>query len=338
MNEQGPIVIVGGGHAGAQLCGALAGAGLGARVHLVCDEAELPYQRPPLSKAFLKDAQQAVQLHRAERLVRRGRHHAASRRRGGGHRPRRAARAAALGRRAALCAAGARHRRRARARCPRCRRRWPTCAALRSAADALRLRGAARRGAARHRAGRRLHRPGDCRHRARARQAGHGAGSRRRGCCSRSVSPELAEHVLATHRASGIDLRLGVKVGDFAIDGDRLASLSVDGQRAAGRAAGDGHRRRAADAAGAGRGPGLRQRHRRGRGPAHVRPGDPGHRRLRQLSRARQRPAAASRIGAERQRPGAHRAGQLDGPATSPTAPCPGSGRSRAACACRWPG
>ncbi|HPM69075.1 MAG TPA: oxidoreductase C-terminal domain-containing protein, partial [Piscinibacter sp.] len=32
------------------------------------------------------------------------------------------------------------------------------------------------------------------------------------------------------HRASGIDLRLGVKVGDFAIVGDRLASLSVDGQ------------------------------------------------------------------------------------------------------------
>ncbi|HPM68347.1 MAG TPA: pyridine nucleotide-disulfide oxidoreductase, partial [Piscinibacter sp.] len=49
MTEPGPIVIVGGGHAGAQLCNALAGAGLGARVHLVCDEAELPYQRPPLS-------------------------------------------------------------------------------------------------------------------------------------------------------------------------------------------------------------------------------------------------------------------------------------------------
>jgi 3-phenylpropionate/trans-cinnamate dioxygenase ferredoxin reductase subunit len=47
---------------------------------------------------------------------------------------------------------------------------------------------------------------------------------------SRSVSPELAEHVLATHRASGIDLRLGVKVGNFAVDGGRLASLSVDGQ------------------------------------------------------------------------------------------------------------
>jgi len=44
------IVVVGGGHAGAQLCGALVAAGLGSRVHLVCAEPRLPYQRPPLSK------------------------------------------------------------------------------------------------------------------------------------------------------------------------------------------------------------------------------------------------------------------------------------------------
>ena len=35
--------------------GALAAAGLARGVHLVCDDAELPYHRPPLSKAFLKD-------------------------------------------------------------------------------------------------------------------------------------------------------------------------------------------------------------------------------------------------------------------------------------------
>ena len=47
-NSDGNIVIIGGGHAGAALCAGLAAAGLGARVHLVCEETELPYQRPPL--------------------------------------------------------------------------------------------------------------------------------------------------------------------------------------------------------------------------------------------------------------------------------------------------
>ncbi|MEO5695576.1 MAG: FAD-dependent oxidoreductase, partial [Burkholderiaceae bacterium] len=47
----------------------------------------------------------------------------------------------------------------------------------------------------------------------------------------RSVSPELAEHVLQTHRASGIDLRLGVAVGGFEIDADRLVALTIDGRR-----------------------------------------------------------------------------------------------------------
>ena len=64
MIEAGAIVVVGGGHAGAQVCIGLAQAGLGARVHLVCEEAELPYQRPPLSKAFLKDPQEGLHEHR----------------------------------------------------------------------------------------------------------------------------------------------------------------------------------------------------------------------------------------------------------------------------------
>jgi NADPH-dependent 2,4-dienoyl-CoA reductase/sulfur reductase-like enzyme len=62
--EQPGIVVIGGGHAGAQLCNALAAAGLGPRVHLVCAERVLPYQRPPLSKAFLKNPDEALQLHR----------------------------------------------------------------------------------------------------------------------------------------------------------------------------------------------------------------------------------------------------------------------------------
>lgn len=62
MNDA--IVIVGGGHAAAQLCAALVEAGQGARVHLVTEEPVLPYQRPPLSKSFLKDAHEEAQLHR----------------------------------------------------------------------------------------------------------------------------------------------------------------------------------------------------------------------------------------------------------------------------------
>lgn len=58
------IVIVGGGHAAAQLCAALAEGGQGARVHLVSEEDVLPYQRPPLSKSFQKNPQEAPQLHR----------------------------------------------------------------------------------------------------------------------------------------------------------------------------------------------------------------------------------------------------------------------------------
>ena len=65
MLEAESIVIIGGGHAAAPLCAGLAAAGLGARVHLVCEEAMPPYQRPPLSKSFLKNPQEQVQAHRA---------------------------------------------------------------------------------------------------------------------------------------------------------------------------------------------------------------------------------------------------------------------------------
>lgn len=57
-----PIVIVGAGHAGVQLCASLIEAGQGHRVHLLSAEEELPYQRPPLSKSFLKKAEEAPQL------------------------------------------------------------------------------------------------------------------------------------------------------------------------------------------------------------------------------------------------------------------------------------
>jgi 3-phenylpropionate/trans-cinnamate dioxygenase ferredoxin reductase subunit len=50
----GPAVIVGAGHAGFQLAASLRQNGFGERVVLINDEGHLPYQRPPLSKAYLK--------------------------------------------------------------------------------------------------------------------------------------------------------------------------------------------------------------------------------------------------------------------------------------------
>ena len=51
---QGPIVIAGAGHAGFQLAASLRQNGFGGRIVLINDEGHLPYQRPPLSKAYLK--------------------------------------------------------------------------------------------------------------------------------------------------------------------------------------------------------------------------------------------------------------------------------------------
>jgi 3-phenylpropionate/trans-cinnamate dioxygenase ferredoxin reductase component len=47
-------LIVGAGHAGFQLAASLRQHGYGERIGLINDEAHLPYQRPPLSKAYLK--------------------------------------------------------------------------------------------------------------------------------------------------------------------------------------------------------------------------------------------------------------------------------------------
>jgi len=49
------IVIVGGGHGGSQVAASLRADGYDGPLVLVTAEAEVPYQRPPLSKAFLKD-------------------------------------------------------------------------------------------------------------------------------------------------------------------------------------------------------------------------------------------------------------------------------------------
>jgi len=52
--SSGPVVIAGAGHAGFQLAASLRQHGFSERIALVNDEGHLPYQRPPLSKAYLK--------------------------------------------------------------------------------------------------------------------------------------------------------------------------------------------------------------------------------------------------------------------------------------------
>ena len=49
------IVIIGGGHGGSQVAASLRAEGYAGPLTLVTAEREIPYQRPPLSKAFLKD-------------------------------------------------------------------------------------------------------------------------------------------------------------------------------------------------------------------------------------------------------------------------------------------
>ena len=54
MSAPSSIVIVGAGHGGVQAAASLREEGFAGRIALVGDETELPYHRPPLSKAFLK--------------------------------------------------------------------------------------------------------------------------------------------------------------------------------------------------------------------------------------------------------------------------------------------
>lgn len=53
MNEHFDVVIVGGGHAGAQAAIALRQAKFEGSIVIISDEPELPYGRPPLSKEYL---------------------------------------------------------------------------------------------------------------------------------------------------------------------------------------------------------------------------------------------------------------------------------------------
>ena len=61
------IVILGAGHGGSQVGFSLRQEGYAGPIHLISEEAELPYHKPPLSKAFLKTATEGPQILRAEK-------------------------------------------------------------------------------------------------------------------------------------------------------------------------------------------------------------------------------------------------------------------------------
>ncbi len=223
------IVIIGGGHAAAQLCASLAEAGLGAQVHLVCAEASLPYQRPPLSKAYLKNPAEALQPHRGDAWY--GQAGITVHRNDPAVSIDRAAKTVRLLSGSELAygqlvlATGARARRPTG---------WPAglanVAVLRDATDAEQCR-ALLAGAAS------------------LMVLGGGfiglevaATARALGLAvqvievaprllGRSVSAELAEHVLATHRAAGIEVLLNATLGEAEHDGQRLLALTVNGRR-----------------------------------------------------------------------------------------------------------
>lgn len=224
------VVVVGGGHAGAQVCVGLAAAGPGRPVHLVCEEDVLPYQRPPLSKSYLKNPAETVQSHRTDAWFREA-----------GIEVHLADPAVAIERdaRTLVLRSGLRLKYRhlvlatgTRARqLPHLPEGLGNVAVLRSSDDARRLRerlpsierltvvGGGFIGLEVAATARALGRSVDVLESAPR-------------LLTRSVSPELAEHVLQTHRAAGIEIRLGVSVGGFEIADDRLVSLAIDGVRA----------------------------------------------------------------------------------------------------------
>jgi 3-phenylpropionate/trans-cinnamate dioxygenase ferredoxin reductase subunit len=62
-DTQGSVIIAGAGHAAGVMAVALRDAGWQGRIVMVGEEAQLPYQRPPLCKAFLAGEVEPSQLY-----------------------------------------------------------------------------------------------------------------------------------------------------------------------------------------------------------------------------------------------------------------------------------
>lgn len=223
------ILIVGGGHAAAQLCAALVEAGAGPRVHLICAEAELPYQRPPLSKSFLKQPDEVPGLHRTAGWFAQS-----------GIRVLQADPVVSLDRvaRRVILASGQILAYGQLVLATGADARWPTglsadlanVCVLRTVADARRLRerlaaatlvtvlGGGFIG---------LEIAATARAQGKAVRVLEAAPR----LLMRSVSEVLSEHVLQTHRQAGIEVRLTSAVEGFVVVGDRVTALTVAGVR-----------------------------------------------------------------------------------------------------------
>jgi 3-phenylpropionate/trans-cinnamate dioxygenase ferredoxin reductase subunit len=226
---QRDVVVIGGGHAAAQFCAGMVEAGQGARLHLVCEEPHLPYQRPPLSKSFLKNPEEAAQPIRgsdwyaesgikvhggtiAEAIDR----HAGTVRLNDGR---------GLPYSTLVLATGTRAR-----TLPSLPAGLRNVAQLRTAADAAALR--ANMADARHvvvLGGGFIGLEIAATARALGKQVSVLEAAPR--LLARSLSSEMAEHVLRNHQAAGIDIRLGTSATGFEADGDRLVAVLLGPER-----------------------------------------------------------------------------------------------------------
>ena len=225
------IVIVGGGHAAAQLCSVLAEAGQGRRVHVICEEPVHPYHRPPLSKTYLKSEQESVQLHRDAAWYA-----------GAGISIHLGDAAVTVDRKARkvtlasgrelpyanlVLATGTRAR-----MLPAVDPSLSNVTTLRTAADAASMRVRLNRDV-----------PGELavvgggfiglEVASTARQLGWSVRVFEAALrlLARAVSSELSAHVVQHHRQTGIDVVLAAAVGGFESDGTRLGALHVNGER-----------------------------------------------------------------------------------------------------------
>ncbi len=220
------IVIIGGGHAAAQVCVGLVEAGYGARVHLVCEEDRVPYQRPPLSKTFLKSPDESLQLHRNEAWYREAGitlhlgdaavaidriGHYVTLRSG-----------TVLGWERLVLATGTRARTLSGLALG-----LDNVAVLRSAQDAQSLR--SKLAAAQHVT---VLGGGFIGLEVAATARGLGKNvtvlESAHRLLGRAVSPALSAHVLQTHRGERIDIQLGIKTGPSEVHGTRLIAIGVD--------------------------------------------------------------------------------------------------------------
>jgi 3-phenylpropionate/trans-cinnamate dioxygenase ferredoxin reductase subunit len=222
-----PIIIVGGGHAAAALCGALADEGMADQVVLYSDEPLLPYERPPLSKTFIAADDASFQYLRqedwfkaagidmrlGERIARIDRERRVLVSESGEE--------TRFGR--LVIATGARPR-----QLPGMPSDLENVIVLRDASDATRLRKALGEVSALTVVG-----AGFIGLEAAATASRMGrkvtvleVGPRILG---RAVSAEMSEHVRRLHEASGIHIRTGVQIGKTEVRDGRLVGFEVDG-------------------------------------------------------------------------------------------------------------